>query len=311
MSITFRPGVKEKVPLMIALAGPSKSGKTMSAHRLATGMVGGNPRDVFMINTEGPRGHMYLDEFPHLVYDLDEPYAMDRYREAILAAKDAGCKALIIDSLSHAHEGPGGLLDWHERELDRMLGNDKDNWKRREQLTWAAWVKPKAAEAQLIGTMISVSFPIVVCLRAKEKLEIKKGEQPKDLGWQPICSDRVSFETVATLVLPAGCNGVPDLRAQGTGMRKPLVPLIKAEQIDEGLGRRLMQWANETKAPAPDDSPKITEDQVTQLMDACEAVGIKVDDVKKAGKLEKLGDLPAARLEGTLAWIAKQKKGGS
>ena len=29
-----------------------------------------------------------------------------------------------LDSMSHAHDGPGGFLEWHEEEVDRMAGGD-------------------------------------------------------------------------------------------------------------------------------------------------------------------------------------------
>lgn len=298
MSITFRPGLREAVPLMIAIAGPSKSGKTYSAHRLAAGMA--DPKQTFMINTEGARGHMYLDRFPCQIFDLDEPFAMSRYREAIIAAKDAGAKCLIIDSLSHAHEGIGGMLDCHEKELDRLAG---DNWEKRNRMTWAAWVKPKAEEALLIGTLIQQSFPIIVCLRAKEKLKITKGKDPEDLGWQPICSDRFSYETIATLILPPGAQGRPDLKAMGTGLREPVMSMFTGSQIDEELGRKLLAWAN---TPAEAEN-RITLEEQEALRTECLAAGLTVEALVKAAKVQSLaaiGDIERAR-----AWIARKKEG--
>jgi uridine kinase len=41
MTVTIRPAVRENTPLIIGIAGPSKSGKTYSAHRVAAGLAGG------------------------------------------------------------------------------------------------------------------------------------------------------------------------------------------------------------------------------------------------------------------------------
>ncbi len=239
MSFIFKPAIREKTPCIIGLAGPSKSGKTYSALRLAVGMAQGG--QVAMINTEGPRGHQYADKFKYIAADMLEPFSMKRYEEAIKDAAAIKPAILIIDSVSHAHEGIGGMLDQHESELDRMAGND---FKKRERMTWAAWVKPKGDEANMINKMLQVGCHIILCFRAKEKIKIVKGEEPKDLGWRPIGSDRIHFETAVTLILPPNSKGTPDLSATGSELREPFDKMIKSEQINEELGKQFAEWAN-------------------------------------------------------------------
>jgi hypothetical protein len=247
MAMTFRPAIRSETPLIIGLAGPSKSGKTFSALRLAVGLANGGP--IAMINTEGARGHMYAEWFQYSTLDLSEPFAYSRYREAVLAANAIGPKVLIIDSVSHAHEGEGGMLDQQEKFLQERAGDD---YKKRERLTWTAWIKPKAEEAQFINTLIRSNFSIILCFRAKEKLKIVKGADPIPRGFQPICSERIPFETTATLILPPGSQGTPDLSAQASGLRKPLETIIKDEQIDEELGKRLGNWAAGARTASPE-----------------------------------------------------------
>lgn len=248
-AITFRPAVRENTPLIIGLAGPTKSGKTFSAHRLAVGLAGGGV--VAMINAEGPRGHQYADTFKYVAADLDAPYRPERYTEAVEAAKTLNPAVLIIDSVSHMHDGPGGVLEYHEDELDRMAGKD---FKARDRVNFAAWVKPKAAENAFIYALLGLSCPTILCMRAKEKLKIVPGKPPVDLGWQPIVGERVAFETIFTLLLPPHSRGVPD---QGQSqMREPfdaIVPFNKP--IDELLGQRLAEWSKGTRRDAPTPAP--------------------------------------------------------
>ena len=236
MTYTFRPALRLNTPMIPGLAGPSKSGKTYSALRLATGMAQGG--QIAMINTEGPRGHQYADRFKYIACDLTEPFTMKSYEEAIKAASALNPAVLVIDSVSHAHEGIGGMLDQHEKELDRLAGND---YQKRQKMTWAAWVKPKADEASMINTMLQVGCHIILCFRAKEKIKIVKGKDPVDLGWQPIGSDRIHFETAFTLILPPHSKGTPDMDA--SEMRDPFDKMVKREQINEDLGQRLAEWA--------------------------------------------------------------------
>ena len=42
------------------------------------------------------------------------------------------------------HDGPGGLLEYHDAELDRIAG--KTDWNKRDKCNFTAWIKPKAAE---------------------------------------------------------------------------------------------------------------------------------------------------------------------
>lgn len=248
MTYTFRPAIRINTPVIVGLAGPSKSGKTFSAFRLAGGLAQGG--QIVMINTEGPRGHQYAETFKYDACDITEPFSMKRYEEAIKVAAALKPAVLIIDSVSHAHEGIGGMLDQHEAELDRLAAQD---YKKRERMTWAAWVKPKADEATMINTMLQVGCHIILCFRAKEKIKIIKGQEPQDLGWRPIGSDRIHFETAFTLILPPHSQGTPDLAA--SEFRSPYDKMVKNEQINEELGVRLREWAVGKKPTEPSLAP--------------------------------------------------------
>jgi hypothetical protein len=240
---TFRPAVRENTPLIIGIGGPTKSGKTFSALRLATGLANGGA--IAMLNAEGPRGHQYADTFKYVACELVPPYRPTAYTEALEAAAAINPAVVIIDSASHMHDGPGGVLEWHEEELDRMAGTDRG---KRERATFAAWVKPKAAENQFIYAMLGMKIPVILCLRAKEKLKLVKGQDPIDLGWQPIVGERVAFETIFTLMLPPYSQGVPDLAI--SFMRAPFDTMVpKGEPVNEALGQKLAAWARGTTTP--------------------------------------------------------------
>lgn len=268
MSYVFRPAVREQTPVIVGLAGPSKSGKTYSALRMAIGMANGGK--IAMINTEGPRGHQYADKFKYDACDLNEPFSMKNYEEAIKAAAKFDPIVLIIDSMSHAHEGIGGMLDQHEAQLDKMCGND---FNKRQKMTFAAWAKPKADEAQMINTMLQQKFHIILCFRAKEKLKIISGKEPKNLGWRPIASDRIHYETAVTLILPPSSKGKPDLTEKGSELREPFDSMIENVQINEGLGKKIAEWASggekreEPKQEVKPENESSTEPPVNQTLE--------------------------------------------
>lgn len=248
MSFVFRPATRENTPLIIGLAGPTKGGKTYSALRLAVGLADGGM--IAMLNAEGKRGEQYADTFTYVNANISAPYSPERYTEALMEMATMKPAVGIIDSASHMHDGPGGLLEYHDTELDRIAG--KDDSKKRERCTWTAWIRPKAAENKFIYTMLAMECPIILCFRAKEKLKIVTGQEPIDLGWQPIAGDRITFETSFTLMLPPRSKGVPDLSL--SELRQPFDEMIPANRpIDEQLGRKLREWAKGGTAGSPTD----------------------------------------------------------
>lgn len=258
MTITFRPATRPTTPLVVGLAGPTKSGKTLSALLLGQGLAASSGKPMILINAgEGAKGHQYADQIDYLTADLVPPYRPAKYAEHLKAALDADPGVVVIDSATHMHEGTGGILDYHEQELDRLAGNDRS---RREKMNFAAWAKPKQEESQFIYALLEAGCHVVLCFRAKEKIKLKGGKVI-DLGWQPIASDRLTFETAFTLMLPPRCKGVPDLDL--SDMRDPFTAMIKKGQpITPDLGVALDKWAQGNPRTSP---TLITRDRMNHL----------------------------------------------
>lgn len=245
MSITFRKAVRENVGLIVGIAGPSGSGKTFSAMRLAAGMSQGKPFAV--IDTEAGRAKHYADRFAFDHADLQPPFRPGAYADAIKAADAAHYPVIVVDSCSHEHAGDGGLLDWHEEELERMAGSD---WKKRESCKMAAWIKPKTAHKRFVSSMLQVRAHLILCFRAEQKIEIVSNNgrteiQPKKIAsgfsdWIPICEKNILYELTSSFLLTPDAPGIPKpikLEAQHRSVISLNNPL------DEEAGRKLAEWA--------------------------------------------------------------------
>lgn len=262
---TIAPGARDaRMPLFIGLVGPSGSGKTRSALRLAAGMQTVSGGEVVFINTEGRRGTMDLDMFKkadgspaihHMPFDA--PFASLDYLDAILEAQKFGAKTIVIDSMSHEHEQEGGMLDYHEAELNRLAGDD---YKKREAMKMLAWAKPKAARRRLLTRGIMQSdMNLIACFRAKETSRpVKKDGKTvvEQLGFTPIAGDEFVFECALSAFLPPNSRGVPDWHPEGIGERmavkRPdhLEGILKdGEQLTEEVGARLAKWAAGSAKP--------------------------------------------------------------
>lgn len=243
--IEFKPAKRQGVHLLIGLAGASGSGKTYSAMEIATGIAG--DKRFAVIDTESGRALHYADRFAFDHADLEPPFRPDTYLEAILAAEKASYPVIVVDSVSHEHAGDGGLLDWHEDELQRIAGDD---WKKREACKMAAWIKPKMSHKHFVQKLLQLRAHVILCFRAEEKIEIAKegGKtvvRPKQStigldGWIPVCEKNLPYElTLSMLCLPSNPGvGVPiKLQEQ----HRPMFPA--GQKIDRHCGEALARWA--------------------------------------------------------------------
>lgn len=250
--IVFKPAVLEAVNLIIGLAGGTGSGKTYSAMRMASGMSRG--KRFAVVDTENGRAKHYARDFAFDHYDLRPPFRPQGYAEAILAADSAGYPVIVVDSASHEWAGEGGILDWHEEELERM---SKGDWNKREACKMAAWIKPKMDHKRMVQRLLQVRAQLVLCFRAEEKVEMVKGDDGKMKivpkvsrtgleGWIPICERSLPYELTASFLLTNDAPGVP----KAIKLQQQHRALFPAGQpIDEKAGERIAAWAAGTSAP--------------------------------------------------------------
>jgi energy-coupling factor transporter ATP-binding protein EcfA2 len=235
------------VPLMVGLVGPSGGGKTYSALRLATGIQRVTGGDIFVIDTESRRSLHYANQFKFRHVPFTAPFGPLDYLAAIEYCAKRGAKVVIVDSMSHEHEGPGGVLEQHTAEVERLSGGDQQKAERVKMLAWSA---PKQARRRMINSILQLPVSSIFCFRAKEKLKIERGQEPKALGFMPIAGEEFVYEmTINCLLLPKA-NGVPTWQSNEQG---ELATMKLPEQfrqlfaepmpISEDHGESMARWA--------------------------------------------------------------------
>jgi hypothetical protein len=278
---------RERVPLLVGVYGPSGTGKTFSALRLATGMqrvVGG---DVHVIDTEARRALHYADRFKFRHVPFAPPFDPESYMAALEHCARRGARVVVVDNMSHEHEGQGGVLEMQASEEERLskLWNTT-----RDKAKMSAWQAPKAARRRLIHAILQMGLNAVICFRAKEKMRVVPGRQPEPLGWMPIAGDEFIFEMTATALLLPGASGVPTWNPQEPGERamvkRPaqfddVLRRFDGKPLCEEIGEAMAQWA---AGDAPSDAAKglraLLESATT--LDALVAAWSNVDAAAKA-----------------------------
>lgn len=301
MTFTFRPAKDKNEPrrLLLGFAGKSGCGKTASALRLATGMAAVQGGRIRGIDTENGRMLEYRDYFDFDHATFDPPFNPARYAEAIRAADGDDVAAIIVDSASHEHDGPGGVLEMHEDALQRMAGDDRQ---KRERMNMRAWITPKRERTHLLqGTLIRTRAHVIVCFRAKDKIKMarKDGKSvPVEAGCLPICGGEWEYEFTARGVMDPERPGVIDWSAPWSrinGLDDRLLRCFPQDgQITEDTGRALAEWAaggaakpaepgqahpgtggTPAQTPTAPDGRKIGDDEYAELLKASWAEAYK------------------------------------
>jgi hypothetical protein len=227
----IRKAERKKAKLRLGICGASGSGKTRSSLEIASGMGG----KIGMIDTEAGRGELYAnctskyDPDLKLTYDiirLDAPYSTERYIEAIQSFEKAGYDILIIDSLSHAWSGEGGVLS----VVDKAGGQFQNGWK---------VGTPK--QNSLIDAIITSKMHIICNLRVKTEYVVEKNDrgknEPRKIGLAPVQRDQLEYEF--TVFMSMSQEHVAHVTKDNTEMFDQ--EFIKPSPA---MGKKLMEWLN-------------------------------------------------------------------
>lgn len=194
----LRKAERRKLKARIGMSGASGSGKTYSSLRIAYGFVGDWSK-IAIIDTENGRGELYVNTNrnnvaigEYNVLTLDPPFTPRRYIEAIKTCEEGGMEAIIIDSLSHAWAGVGGMLEMKER------------FSATEKSDFTAWRKITPEHNLLVDALLRTKCHLIVTLRAKAEYALteRNGKMvPQKVGMAPIFRDGLEYEMVIFMEL--------------------------------------------------------------------------------------------------------------
>ncbi len=266
----FRKAERKQAKLRLCLAGPSGSGKTYSSIKIAQGLGG----KIAMIDTEHGSGELYAHLADYDVVTLNAPYSPERYIECIKAAEKAGYTVLIIDSLTHAWSGEGGVLEMVDKvSKTSRTGNSYTAW--RDVTPW---------HNKLVEAILTSNLHIITTMRTKTEYVIETNEKgkttPRKVGMAPVQRDGMEYEFTAVLDLSLDGHFYSASKDR-TGLfdGKPDLP-------SEKTGKILLEWLNSGKAVEDKKPEQVSEVEAQSEFNAPLNSDYQLTDLSNA-KLEK------------------------
>ncbi len=223
--MSFRKAEKRKAKLRLAITGTAGSGKTYGALLIAQGLGG----KIAMLDTENGSGDLYADKFDYDICPISAPYEIRKYLQGIKEAEDAGYDVLIIDSLSHAWAGEGGLLDQQSKIVESSKSGN----------SYVAWRKITPMQNKLVETILSSKCHIIATMRSKTdyiQVENDKGRSEiKKVGLAPVQREGMDYEFTTVFDLSA---------SHTTTVSKDRTSLFDGQifQLSKETGEKLKTW---------------------------------------------------------------------
>lgn len=241
--MAFKKAERSQTKLRMAITGPAGAGKTLSALKIARGLVGPNGK-IAVIDTENGSASYYADEFNFDTEQLNPPYLVQKYIDALAQATTFDC--VIVDSLSHAWAGEGGILQQKEL-MDQRAGSN----------SFTNWGKMTPHHNKLVNAVLHSKTNIICTMRSKTEYVLSDNEKgkkaPQKVGLAPVQRDGFEYEFDVVLDVELESH-----RALASKDRTNIFAGHDPFKITEEHGKMIAKWQSSGKAleVAAPEAPK-------------------------------------------------------
>lgn len=240
----FQKAVKTAAKLRLAFTGTSGSGKTYTALTIAQGIANGKP--IALVDTENGSASKYADKFDFDVAEMHAPFNPEKYIKAISEAAEAGYGVIILDSLSHAWMGTGGVLDLVDEAAKRSRSGN----------AYMAWKEGTPIQNRLIEAIVQSPIHVIATMRSKSEYVLEtnaNGKQaPKKVGLAAIQREGFEYEFDIVIQMTQDNDGIVEKsRCSELANRVFSKPGKEVSNI-------LVEWLGGTVSPRQPQPPVIT-----------------------------------------------------
>lgn len=226
----LRKASRKKSKIRLGLSAQAGGGKTMSAILIAFGLVEDWSK-IGVIDSENGSADLYSHLGEYNVLSLSAPFTPEKYTAAIKECEDAGCEVIIIDSITHEWDGPGGCLS-----IMDSLGGSYQNW---------AKVTPR--HQKFIDSILQSKAHIITTVRRKQDYEMTKDSNGKvkveKVGLKEVTREGFEYELTTNLEIDQQHNATASKDRTGLFAGKPpFIPSIET-------GKMIAEWCESGTDP--------------------------------------------------------------
>ena len=222
---------RKKQKLRLLIEGAAGSGKTMTALKIAKGLVGEDAK-IVVLDTENGSASLYSDRFDFYTTELKPPYSPQNYILKIKEIEKFKADLCIIDSMSMVWSGQGGCLD-----IQTGLGGRFQDW---------AKVTPQYEG--FMNAILQSPMHIICTARTKTDWSMDKDDNGKTkvekLGLKTEARDGTDY--TFTTVFRLNQNHYATCSKDRTSMFDNL-----NEILDEKTGIKLKDWLEQSQEKEP------------------------------------------------------------
>jgi len=238
----FQKAVKSESKLRMAISGPSGSGKTYTSLAIGTGLANGG--SIAVVDTEHGSASKYADIFTFDVANMHAPFHPDKFIAALHDAEQAGYAVIILDSISHAWSGTGGVLDIVDEAAKRSKSGN----------TYMAWKEGTPVQNQLVDAIVQSGIHVIATMRSKTEyvlVDTGNGKQaPRKMGMAPVQRDQFEYEFDVVLDMDVDNNAIVT-KTRCPALTGKVFPKPGADVADI-----LRSWLAGAPAPKPAQRPQ-------------------------------------------------------
>ena len=184
----LQKATRKKSKLRLNISGPAGAGKTMSALKMAKGLVSDWSK-IAVIDTENGSASLYSHLGEFLTIDLQAPFTPERYIQAIDMCIEGGIECIILDSSSHEWSGSGGCIEINEHLAQtKFKGN-----------TWSAWSQTTPRHEAFVQKVLQCPVHVITCTRSKMETVMTDDKKVKKLGMKDIQREGWEYELTVSL----------------------------------------------------------------------------------------------------------------
>jgi len=186
--MSFKKAEKKGIRARIANIGPTGSGKTYWSLQQAELLAKAYDTKIAFIDTEYGSAKIYADTFDFDVFELYDDFNPQRYMDAMKEAAKNGYGVVVIDSMTHAWDATGGILDKQNRETEKSASKN----------SYMAWGKVTPLQNAFRMALLEYPGHLIGTMRAKMEYVIEKNSRgksvPVKVGLAPIQKAGIEHE---------------------------------------------------------------------------------------------------------------------